>query len=1088
MTPHGALPRELILASAGSGKTFQISSRLIALLRHDAAAEQILASTFTRKAAAEILERVLDRLSAAALDPEAARELSAHTRIGPAGAAEAGPADWLGVLESLVRELHRASIGTLDSFFVRTARSFGNELGLPPAWGIADEATAARLRSDALQDVLAVGAGDELVELVRLLNRGDARRSVHDALEAKLESLLAIHHDPDAGASNPWDALARAVEAAPGPVADPAAACQALAETIAAVPVPINQNGLPNRSWAQAREACCDALRRQDWAALIRQGPAAKLLDGEDVYGGRPIPAPLCQALEEAFDHARAALGPRLAAQARALGDLAARFARVHARRQRERGAYRFDDVTRLIGGADPLGRRDDLWYRLDMQTRHVLLDEFQDTSLAQWSALEPLVDELLSGHASERAAVIVADPKQSIYGWRGAEPGIVDLLRERYPLDAGGLARSWRSSAVVLDLVNDVFSDTASNPVLLERDADGVCAGAAKKWAESFTRHEAARELPGYACVEVGPRDAGRSQERPLLAARAAQRVAAIRNELIRARGRVFSIGVLARTNAAVARLIYELRRLGVAASEEGGTPLTDSAAAASVLALLRMADHPGDRIARYHVARTPLGAVERFLDPRDGAAARELAHDVRDRLVEHGYGATLQRWAKALRPACTARERRRLDQLAELGFRYEGQATLRPMDFVRFIERTGVEDTTTADVRVMTLHKAKGLEFDIAVLPDLEGSILGRGGGGALPYRPVPGGRITAAYPDLDDRLRKLFRVLAPELHQAHLDRRGATVRDALSTIYVGLTRARFALHVLIAADGETGPGTARSAARLLRAALALDEEPAVDGQMLHERGDREWYRKVPASELRPPRGRGPMPDRDPTPVLLAPARRRRILPRRSPSELAGADRVDLRYLLRLDTARAMERGSIIHAWFQEIGWIEEGLPEEARLREIARRIGPQTVGDALDTLLVEFRRWLDAAAVTAALSRASYPAGARVERETPFVHREGDTLIEGVIDRLVLVPEPASARLSGPTSRGERIMAAEVLDYKTDDIAADAPDALAERAEHYSPQMAAYRRAVARRYGLPLEKVRAKLLFVRAGVSYG
>jgi ATP-dependent exoDNAse (exonuclease V) beta subunit len=90
-------------------------------------------------------------------------------------------------------------------------------------------------------------------------------------------------------------------------------------------------------------------------------------------------------------------------------------------------------------------------------------------------------------------------------------------------------------------------------------------------------------------------------------------------------------------------------------------------------------------------------------------------------------------------------------------------------------------------------------------------------------------------------------------------------------------------------------------------------------------------------------------------------------------------------------------------------------------------------------------------------------------RVERELPFMRREEDALMEGAIDRLVLILE------------GGRTVAAEVLDYKTDDLAAGDAAALAQRVAHYRPQMDAYRRAVAEMYGLPAAAVRGCLAFV-------
>ncbi|HSJ07359.1 MAG TPA: UvrD-helicase domain-containing protein, partial [Longimicrobiales bacterium] len=87
-----SLPRELILASAGSGKTYRISSHLIALLARGEPADEIFASTFTRKAAGEILDRVLRRLAEASVDPVKGMELGRDT-----GHPHAKPPVWLGV-------------------------------------------------------------------------------------------------------------------------------------------------------------------------------------------------------------------------------------------------------------------------------------------------------------------------------------------------------------------------------------------------------------------------------------------------------------------------------------------------------------------------------------------------------------------------------------------------------------------------------------------------------------------------------------------------------------------------------------------------------------------------------------------------------------------------------------------------------------------------------------------------------------------------------------------------------------------------------------------------------------------------------
>ena len=136
-TPSGKqtpVPRKyediVIRASAGTGKTYQLTNRYIGQLTVGAEADQILATTFTRKAAGEILSRVLVRLARAAVDEDARRELGQAIDVR-----QLSPRQCLKLLSELTRNLHRIQICTLDSFFGCIARSFGLDLGLPPgAW------------------------------------------------------------------------------------------------------------------------------------------------------------------------------------------------------------------------------------------------------------------------------------------------------------------------------------------------------------------------------------------------------------------------------------------------------------------------------------------------------------------------------------------------------------------------------------------------------------------------------------------------------------------------------------------------------------------------------------------------------------------------------------------------------------------------------------------------------------------------------------------------------------------------------------------------------------------------------------------
>lgn len=1068
-----ALPRELVLASAGTGKTFRISSRIVGLLDLGAPVDDVFASTFTRKAAGEILERVLERLARAALDEEAARALAdkALLRAG-GGGPEPDPGRWQALLARLAEHLHRINVGTLDAFFIRTAGSFALELGLPPGWRIGDEATSTRLESEALEDVLADADRGEMLEMVRALMGGEATRSVHRRVLDKARGLRWLVHQVDPGAEDPWS---------PFPdVPRPATEKERLraAARIEELEAPANKDDSPNATWTGELQRAADAVRAGEWDGILERGIGSKLLDGEERYARKPVEPAAAGAFRRALKLARRDLRADYARQARALGRLAGNFETALSERQRREGAYRFHDITRLVGGEDSIGARPDLWYRLDQRARHLLLDEFQDTSLPQWEALRPLVGELLSGHAEERAAVIVADPKQSIYGWRGAEPGLVHRLQRDFTLDEDRLRKSYRSSGRILDFVNVVFDGLDRSPFWAGAEEDRRLV---RDWLRDFDAHQPAYDLPGRVRVEVGPREGNmRGDDRPRMMRRAAERVREVRD-----RAPDFSVGVLMRKNRNVPRLIAELRRLGLDASEEGGTHLTDSPAVATVLALLRMADHPGHSIARYHVAASPLGSLFGLDGKRDEEAARRVSREVRTALLQEGYGVTLDAYTRELgrRALLDRRDLRRLFQLVELGFRWDERgASLRPTDFVDFVETEKVEDPTAAGVRVMTIHQSKGLEFDVVVLPELDLSIAGGGPTtpAALPERDPSTGRIVRIFP----YVKKSAARLLPETAAAAVQARASELRDALGVLYVGVTRARFGLHLLLAADSERGPSSASSFARLIRCALEREEEALEDGDVLYDRGTPDWPESVPDEHRRPSdEVRPPEPERVEV-RLRDPSTRTRSLPHRSPSELAGGGRVALDELLDLgDDGRAEARsvGTVVHAWCQAIGWIDdEGVPDDETLLSTARRLATPLAEDELRTLLSDFRGWLEAPAVRDVFRRPqdgefgtgegvrAEAAGPLLERERPFAVRREDEIVEGVIDRVVV---------SGRAAR--------VVDFKTDRVDPGDASALAAKVEGYRPQLEAYRMAVARMHGLETGAVEAHLVFLRTGV---
>ena len=638
----------VVLASAGTGKTYRLTSRYLRLLALGEGVSSILATTFTRKAAGEIMQRVLARAAEASADPGRAAELSRAAGLEP------GATPWAGVTARLARSLHRSRVVTIDSFFHGAARAMAWESGVRPDWRLASDEEDAALRDEAIEAALEAGGAAATYELLSMLAAGGAGRAVHGevrrVVDAAHGAFLEARGDPDA-----W--LVRTVGGRRPELSD--RELGDLLDEIERAPLPLTNAGAPRKNWANGRANSLNAAREGDWEGLLKLKFAVAVARG-DVFDKVEPPGALVGPVRSLVEHGAGVALRAFARSNEARRELLERFDAAYTEAKRARGVFRYEDVPRALLDAGVAGRLDELYFRLDARIRHVLLDEFQDTSVEQFRLLEPLIDEALAGGTEEdgaRSVFCVGDVKQSLYMWRGAEPGLLAGLASRYPAfgEPESLDASWRSSRVVLDAVNGVFEGIGG------RRAIDAARGAAGEFERLFHTHEAVKERAGRAALLAAP-----DGVRPIELA--AERVGALAGEAPGAR-----IAVLLRAAKEIPGLIAMLRRRGIPASEERGTPLTDAPAVAAALSLVRLADHPGDSAAVYHVASGPLGRVAGLTDPLDGVAGRRVSGALRDRLARDGYGATIGAWRRAVAPDVDDRSLRRLEQLATLGAEFD-------------------------------------------------------------------------------------------------------------------------------------------------------------------------------------------------------------------------------------------------------------------------------------------------------------------------------------------------------------------------------------------------------------------------------
>jgi len=1048
-------PRHLLVrASAGTGKTHALTSRYLALLLGGADPAVVLATTFTRKAAHEIQGRVLERLAQAAGGGEALDRLSASVER------EVTAPECLDLLARLLRGIDRIRIGTIDAFLVKLARLFALDLGLPADWRIADASESDHLRSEAVGEAVAGAAKLELLDLLRDFQRQSIGQSAHEELLRFVAEGRQALLESGPGA---WDRIRPLPDALP----------EDLATAVAALPgflVPRTKSGGEKVHWANAKRKLVECAERGAWADLLAVGIVKSVCAGKADFDRSPIEPAHLEVLRPLVEHARHLATETLARQNRASRALLERNERSY--RALGRGLLGFEDLPdalRALGSSvdGPLDPHD-IAHRLDARIDHLLLDEFQDTSPAQWRVLRPIADAILGDADGRRSFFGVGDVKQSIYGWRSAEPRLLrDFAKQRKKLETETLKTSYRSSRAVLGTVNEVFARLDENPAFTDDRGEErtEALAAAREFQEGFDRHEpaprAGGDRPGAVTVLRARAAAeGQAAEAPVL-------VLAV--DLVRgilAEAPAASVGILLRRRRWIPELIAKLREAGIPASDEGGNPLTDSIAVLHALSLLHLADHPGDLAAAFHVATSPLGPKV-GLEPgtfRERAAA--VARGVRRSLAELGFGA----WLASIRPAGASEpsegggygswDAGRFGQLVDLAFAWEGRAGSRPRAFVEHVRKTKVEDPSAEQVRVMTVHGAKGLEFDAVILPELDVPLV-RNERRLLTLRPDPEGEIEV----VTHRLPKEIRAAHAELERVHQDVARRRIVEELCVLYVAMTRAIHRLDLIVRAREEEGGGL--TFATILRGALGFDA--AGEEGIAWEHGERTepWFReevaRAPGTSVDP---RGSAEPRVKRPLRLAPSRRPRSLPALSPSRADDVGPAQASNLLRPREVMTA-RGRLLHRLLQELEWIETFDRSDEDLLAIGRGIESDT--DVLRAALADFRAALERPGTRQALSRP--PGELELWRERPFSIRMAgpdgrEALWSGAFDRVVLF------RKAG------ELVSADLLDFKSDRVDAST---VGNRAESYRAQMEAYRRALARITGLEETRIRARLLFL-------
>jgi ATP-dependent helicase/nuclease subunit A len=459
-------------ASAGTGKTTVLVRRYLALLEAGVDPRNILAITFTRKAAAEMRERIVSALRRAALESEAGRRR------------------WV----QLRDRLPDIAIGTIDAFCLALLGEFPLEADLDPGFDVADETEVARILEDALDRTLAAARSEaaDRGDVRLLLAAVPARR-----LRAGLAHLLDRRHvapgafvrllarqpaglDADAAVAEAAAQVREAFEAVPRGIEAFVADGPSGSAAFALLAADLETLASPAAGSAEIRAALdhLAAYTLTKEGAPRQRPPGARKADfpSSDAWLRH------CEAIARigpVVARARAALHERLdAVLVRGLWRVytiaLALYRRALADHDRLDFAEALERAVSLLQRMDEFARSR---YRLESRYHHVLVDEFQDTSRLQWTLVGLLVQAWGEGAGLVHEApvppsiFVVGDRKQSIYRFRDADVTLFDeASRFIAALRPGGaprrsIARSFRSRPEILAFVNDLCGAMAGEP-----------------------------------------------------------------------------------------------------------------------------------------------------------------------------------------------------------------------------------------------------------------------------------------------------------------------------------------------------------------------------------------------------------------------------------------------------------------------------------------------------------------------------------------------------------------------------------------------------------------------------------------------
>ncbi len=833
-------------ACAGAGKTWMLVSRIVRALLQGAAPPEILAITFTRKAAGEMRARLDEWLQGFAGKTVQALEHELLIRGCTADEAQTLAPSLATLGQRVLHATRPVQIRTFHSWFSALLRQAPagilDQLQLPLQYQLLEDDTNAvaavwpRFHAALLADPAARADFDALVQS---LGRHAAIEALTDGLRRRIEFQLADAQQVLEGSVRPfgelfpqWAGLEHPAQSLLGAVAEERwlARAKALGAQPQATPRGA-ADGVIDAFALDDAQVRFDLLRT---AFFVKEPDRLKhnLTRYEAAQQAEAELQPLCAAIRQHegwLHHGR---------MTRLVRVLVSKYAEL----KRERGWVDMADLeyAALALLRDPVVSG---WVheRLDLQVRQLLIDEFQDTNPLQWQALRAWLDGY-AGAGQTLPVFIVGDPKQSIYRFRRAEPKVFDSAKELIRNAFGGVVLSCdhtrRNAAAVLQAVNAVMQDAAAQDGyegFRLHTTGSETAGAVGALPQVQRRAAAPQgaaassdDEPVWRDSLTEPRDIDAESVR-LHECRQVARW--IDNQIRQGLRQPGDFMLLSRQTERLQTMQEALRELHLPCERTERGQLADALEVQDLIALFDLLVSPTRDLALAQVLRSPLfGADAAYLvalanrrDALDAACWWEVLRergwalpDGRDpgevlrrwqawvqQLPPHDAmslifsdGDVMARYARVVPATQRSPVLARLRGVLSATLDADGGRYLTPYAWVRYMRSqalrapsvdAGTDDSKTGAIRLLSIHAAKGLEAPVVVMLDTDAAApRGNSHGVCLDW---PG---DAPAPK---RFAFCARLKSPPpcLEGLVAREQAAQAREDLNLLYVAMTRAK-------------------------------------------------------------------------------------------------------------------------------------------------------------------------------------------------------------------------------------------------------------------------------------------------------